>query len=268
MKLAFTTLGSPDWSFDKTLEEAERLGFEAIEIRGVEGKMLADEIEAFFPEKQAETERKLSDRKIKICGFGSSVKFHDFDKYDEAVREGRNAVDVCSRMGIPFVRVFGDRVESPEARDAVIENAVRGIRELCAYARGKGVKVILEVHGDFNTIENVAGVAKGLTDCPEFGILWDIEHSDKIYEDGWLRFYQAIKPLIYHVHVKDHIRGNGAFQLCLVGEGDIPIRDIIHTLEKDGYGGYLSLEWEKKWHPELPEPEIAYPGYVKFMKSL
>ena len=31
MKLAFSTLGNPDWSFDKTLREAQKLGFEAIE---------------------------------------------------------------------------------------------------------------------------------------------------------------------------------------------------------------------------------------------
>ena len=50
MKLAFTTLGCPDWTFDQIINEAQRLGFEAIEIRGVDGKMRAEEIDLFFPE--------------------------------------------------------------------------------------------------------------------------------------------------------------------------------------------------------------------------
>ncbi len=268
MKLAFTTLGSPDWSFDKTLEEARKLGFEAIEIRGVEGKMLANEIIQFFPENQAETKAKLAAYNLEICGFGTSVKFHDFDKYDAAIAEGKTAIDVCARMGIPSIRVFGDRIASEDVRDAVIQKAITGMRELCAYAAGKNVKVLLEVHGDFNTVENVMDLANGVKDCPEFGILWDIEHSDKIYGDDYMKFYSRIKPFISHTHIKDHHRANGEFKLCPIGEGDIPIKEIVKTLEADGYTGYYSLEWEKKWHPELPEPEIAYPGYVKYMKNI
>lgn len=41
MKLSFSTLGCPEWSFDKVLDEAERLGFQGIEIRGVNGVMRA-----------------------------------------------------------------------------------------------------------------------------------------------------------------------------------------------------------------------------------
>ncbi len=54
---------------------------------------------------------------------------------------------------------------------------------------------------------------------------------------------------ISHVHIKDHLRGDGGFMLCLIGEGVIPIKEIVKTLESDGYSGYMSLECEKKWHP-------------------
>ena len=55
MKLSFSTLGCPEWSFDKVLDEAERLGFQGIEIRGVNGVMRAEEIPEFFPENVAVT---------------------------------------------------------------------------------------------------------------------------------------------------------------------------------------------------------------------
>lgn len=32
--------------------------------------------------------------------------------------------------------------------------------------------------------------------------------------------------------------------------------------------GYMSLEWEKKWHPELQDEEVIYSQYVKLMKSI
>lgn len=268
MKLAFTTLGNPDWSFDRTIDEASRLGFEAIEIRGIEGKMLAHEITQFFPENIEETQRKLIANNLKICGFGTSISFHDPDRFDFMIIEGKTAIDVCEYMGIPFIRVFGDKIYEQTIRDEVIQRVIKGIGELCSYASGKNVKVLFEVHGDFNTIENVMDVANGLKDSPEFGILWDIAHSDRSYGDDYEKFYAQIRPFISHVHIKDHSRDDGKYNLCLVGKGDIPIRHIIRTLISDGYSGYMSLEWEKRWHPRLEEPEIAYPVYMDFMRSV
>ena len=34
---------------------------------------------------------------------------------------------------------------------------------------------------------------------------------------------------------------------------------------KAGYQGYYCFEWEKKWHPEIEDPEIAFPHYAKLM---
>jgi len=268
MKLAFTTLGNPGWSFGHTLAEAKRLGFQAIEVRGVEGIMLAQDIPYFSQARQAETKRALADAGVTLCGFGTSVNFHDPDKYGGAIDEGRAAIDVCARMGIPYVRVFGDGIASAEVRAGVIGRVVSGIKTLCAHAQGTAVTVLLEVHGDFNTVEAIMDVRSGLDGVPGFGILWDVAHSDKIYGDDFEPFYACVKPLLRHVHIKDHHRDGGAFRLCLVGQGDIPIRAIVERLLSDGYSGYFSFEWEKKWHPELPEPEIAYPGFLAYMRGI
>ena len=52
-----------------------------------------------------------------------------------------------------------------------------------------------------------------------------------------------------------------------IGAGDVPIHDIVDTLVKDGYDGYFSIEWEKKWHPELPDCETEFPAYPKFVRN-
>lgn len=269
MKLSFTTLGCPEWSFEKILYEAKRLGFDAIEVRGIEGKMNADEIECFFKENQAKTEEMLKAHNLKICGFGSTVKFHDKGSFEQNITDGKKAIDICSDMKIPFIRVFGDAIPDKENKMQTIAAVVDGLRQLCEYARGKNVNILLEIHGEFNTIEVLSRVIEGLKGCPEFGILWDIEHTDREYKDDFMPVYELIKPYIKHTHIKDYIRGeNGAFKLCLIGEGDIPIKDIVKQLKLDGYDGYYSLEWEKKWVPELPEPEIAYPAYAEYMRAL
>jgi len=31
---------------------------------------------------------------------------------------------------------------------------------------------------------------------------------------------------------------------------------------KIGYKGFYSFEWEKRWHPEIEEPEVAFAQYA------
>jgi len=266
MKLAFSTLGCPDWTFEHTLKEAQRMGYDAIEIRGIEGQMRAEEIPFFQPGQQQDTRRAVAAHGLKMCGFGSSVSFHDVDKTEAMQDEGRKAIDVCAAMGIPLVRVFGDRIPEGRSVQEATALAAQGIRKLCAYAKGTDVHIALEVHGNFNTIEVMDSLLAQVPD-ENFGILWDVQHSDKVYGDNWRPFYEVIRPHIRHVHIKDHHRDNGANRLCRVGAGDVPIHDIVSTLMADGYDGYFSLEWEKKWHPELPDCETEFPAYPKFMRG-
>ena len=63
---------------------------------------------------------------------------------------------------------------------------------------------------------------------------------------------------ITHVHVKDGRPSGsspGTWELCLLNEGTVPLREACSALRHSGYDGYLFLEWEKQWHPELAEPE-------------
>lgn len=266
MKLAFTTLGCPDWSFDKILKQAAAMGYNGIEIRGLEGEMLAERIKQFQPGVQQDTRRALRRAGLKMCGFGTSVSFHDPDKTGEMLSQGRAAIDVCHAMGIPAIRVFGDRIGDQDEGE-VIARVVRGIQALCDYADGSCVQVLLEVHGEFNTLERVYGVASAV-ERGNFGVLWDVEHSDKIYGDDFMRFYQPLKSFIKHTHFKDHKRAGGEFRLCRLGEGDIPLAKIARQLLSDGYDGWFSLEWEKKWHPELPDAQEAYPDFIRLMKNI
>lgn len=266
MKLSFTTLGCPDWSFEKILREARDMGFDGIEIRGLEGKMLAEEIVQFFPENKAATLEALKAHGLVMCGFGTSVRFDNVERFDAAIREGKRAIEVCARMGIPAIRVFGDAFPEGEAEVSVIERVARGVSILCEEAAAHGVDVYLETHGQFNTLERIQGVCDGVNHA-NFGILWDVAHTDKTYGDDYMAFYGPMRSRIRHVHFKDHKR-DGAFTLCRVGTGDVPLKPIVRTLQADGYDGFISLEWEKKWHPELPEAEIAYPDFVKLMAEV
>ena len=266
MKLSFSTLGNPDWTFEQTLKNARDMGYQGIEIRGVEGEMLAENIKYFKPGCQQYTKRLLAQYGLQMCGFGSSVSFHDPAKKDEMLAQGFAAIDVCADMGIPAVRIFGNNI-TDDGEDVIIQRVIEGSQALCDYAAGTAVDILLEVHGDFNTVKRVLSVAEGVK-RPNFGILWDVAHSDVTYGDDFMAFFAPIKPYIRHVHIKDHFRNGGQTKLVRLGEGEIPLLPILRQLQRDGYDGWVSLEWEKKWHPDLAEPEVAYPDFIELMKKL
>ena len=43
--------------------------------------------------------------------------------------------------------------------------------------------------------------------------------------------------------------------------------DAHSGLRGIGYAGYLSFEWEKRWHPEIEDPEVAFPRYIEYMRA-
>jgi hypothetical protein len=52
--------------------------------------------------------------------------------------------------------------------------------------------------------------------------------------------------------------GTGAGRrYVLTGTGEVPVRRQVEVLAQSGYRGLYSFEWEKRWHPEIEEPEIA-----------
>ena len=42
----------------------------------------------------------------------------------------------------------------------------------------------------------------------------------------------------------------------------------MNALRRLTYEGYVSFEWEKYWHPEIEEPEVALPDFVEAMKAI
>jgi len=269
-RLAFSTLGCPDWDFDTIVKQAKTMGYSAIELRGIKDVMRIEDLPIFVDGNYKETNKVLADNGLVISNAGTSVFFHNVDGYDAAIEEGKIAIDTCHLVGIPAIRVFGDSIPPGDTVEAVTKRIVEGLNELCYYSRDKtggNVRIWIEVHGDFNTPQILSPVVDKLAGCPLFGMLWDIQHS---YKAGTAPadFYNEFKSVIEHVHFKDCIFDDGKPVEKLPGDGIIPIKEHYEILEAGGYKGFYSLEWEKRWHPELPDPEIAFVRYAELMNSL
>jgi sugar phosphate isomerase/epimerase len=75
--------------------------------------------------------------------------------------------------------------------------------------------------------------------------------------------YKQLKKYIFHTHIKDAQLTEKGETYTLLGEGNTPVREALQALKAGGYEGYYSFEWEKLWHMEIAEPEIAFPHFAK-----
>jgi sugar phosphate isomerase/epimerase len=266
MKISFTTLACPNWSWEKIVEEAARLGYDGIEIRGIEREMFLPKCEPFLPENRTNTLKDLESRGLEICCLDTSCVFHDASKFDSSVEEGKATIDLAEALGVPYIRIFGDAIPDQSRREQTIAQVARGAAELSRYAEGKGVKVLMETHGDFADSNAMLAVIDAV-DSEAFGVLWDINNPYK-YEPGETMkdTYDKLGRYIQHTHIKDTI-GRGSEKITLAGEGDVPIAECITILRNNGYDGWLSFEWEKRWHPDIEEPEVALPQFIRYMNS-
>lgn len=260
MKLAVSTLGCPSWSFEEIVCNCHAMGFQALAVRGVEGMMQPEELVMFDAEHAGQTKKLLAKHHLAICTLGTSIHLSDPRKQAAARKEAASSIALCRRMDIPSLRVFGDALVVLNSVDLVVE----GLQALCAEA--PDLQILLEVHGQFQTIETFQPLMRNVT-ASNFGIIWDVAHSDEVYRDDWKPFYEVIAPRIREIHLKDHHRQAGRQGLCLMGEGDIPWDPILDRLRDDGFDGFYTLEWEKRWLEYLPEPEVAFPQFVHWMQE-
>lgn len=256
MKIAFSTLGCPDWGFETAVKRAKEYGYDGLEIRGILRQFDLTEV----PELTCEAEKArelLQENGIAISCIAASSRFSSQDENERKanVDSAKSHIDIARTFDAPCIRVFGGKIPEDVEREKCEDYMAESLRELGAYGAEMGVKIALETHDSFCLGKEAAAVL-GKTDHPMVGALWDIYHPLRNGEpiDETM---ELLSGRVFNVHIKD-----GDFRKhTLLGEGKVPTLDILKLLKADGYTGYLSVEWEKAWIPDLPEPEDALPQY-------
>ncbi len=269
MKLAFTTLGCPDWDLNTIIFRAKQYGFDGVDFRGYRSELDV----TFLPEftlKRKETSLRLKDAGLDVPCFSSSVRMFTTDssaqrKYDlEIVRYAR----LCQLFDAPYLRIFGGKI-GDVCRERAIDIAIKNLMKMAKIGEEHNVSILLETHDDWLDCYLLKMLMESVA-SDFLGILWDIHNPYVLIKEKPRTTWQTIGKWIRYTHWKDaKIDKNSelGYQISLMGEGDLPLRKIFNLVKNGGYDGYLTFEWEKRWYPEIPAPEVAFPQYIKFMKE-
>jgi len=268
LPIAFSTLGCPAWSWATIVETADRLGYAALELRGVAGEMDLTKVPELTGSRQSGTLRDLKALGITISDLGASSRMHEKDPAvrEKQLDEGRRFIDLAQALSVPYVRMFGDKLPPDEPKEEVMKRVVEGFQAMAAHAQAAGVTVIIESHGDFTRSADLQEILKRV-DSPAFALLWDAHHTFVAGKESPAETWKSLGRFVRHTHLKDSVPEGSERRYVLTGTGEVPVREQVRVLVEGGYRGYYCFEWEKKWHPEIEEPEVAFPHFAKTMRE-
>jgi sugar phosphate isomerase/epimerase len=264
MKFTLNTLGAPNWDLEQTARNARAYGYAGVDLRLLDGEVISlesvranrDRLRALFPADE-----------LPLAVLATSVRLatSDPDTRRKTLDEARQWIDLAVELDVPVIRFFAARTPSELDLERSIQAVGEMLAELSDEAAAAAVKVGVETHDEFASATTVAR-ALALAPSSAVGAIWDMFHTARMGETP-AQALDALGDRVLNVHLKDARRTADGWQLLLLGEGEIAVKDGLRLLDGRGFNGFVSVEWEKKWHPEIPEPEVAFPQHLALLRE-
>jgi sugar phosphate isomerase/epimerase len=262
LRIAFSTLAFPDATLAEATTLGRSWGYAGVELRLIDGRLIDSSMSAA---ERVRVKQTIAAASLPIVSVDSSIILTS----EEAGLELRRFLELANEWESPLIRVYGGPLaEEPGTRRKQMEAAASVLQEAIPLAERFGVAVAIETHDSFSASAVVAELL-AMVQSKWVGALWDTHHPHRMGERP-AEVYEHIGPRVLHVQVKDARRSaahKGGWQLVPLGEGEVPVRETIRLLAASGYAGYISVEWEKYWHPDIEEPQIALPQHLKVLQE-
>jgi sugar phosphate isomerase/epimerase len=267
-QFGFSTIGCPDYDVGQVIAMARDNGYAGVEIRFLRGTTDLPSLAEFSPARIGETRRRFDDAGIAVVGINTGVRMNSLDPAIRAdqMKSARVNTEIAAALGARYLRVFGGPIPPAQDREKTLDAIAAGLGEVADMTADRGVETLIETHDDFCKAPSVLDLYERGASA-NLAVLWDTLHSyrhGESAEETWSRLGDRIRL----VHVKDSVKATPtSFDFALTGEGTIPVLSFVDVLKRAGYEGFVNFEWEKGWHREIPEPEIALPHFMRYMRE-
>ena len=227
------------------------MGFNGIEVYNLpKFDPMLDRSGPFHKYQAAATVRTLKEKRLKIPCFDTS---YDLSAGMECLPYLMNLMEVAHNTQVPYVVACALQ----DKEEQVLEN----LAVLLEKAREQEVTLLLKTSGIYADTERLRKVLDHFA-CDQLGALWDVHHTYRDFGESGDTTIKNLGAYVCHVHLRDSDDA-GAYQL--IGEGTMPMADVMRALSSVNYDGFLSLEWKPEWMEELQDRDVIFPYFVNYM---
>ena len=261
MKFSFSTRGWHDNTFDEFLSVASNLKFDGVELHNVYNRLFTDKDGAFHDYSSASTMRKLYDKKLSIPCIDCLTDISDLSKKADAIAEINRCKNIALNLRIPYIRI-----KSSSNDEGAYDNAKNLINEILPEFEDTQIVLLLETSGIFAD----TSVLRAMMDefaSDNLAVLWNT--ATCYFQKGETpeKIIKNLGAYVSHVQITDGVKTDNGVEYRLVGEGELPIADVMLALRSVNFSGYISLVWDPKWCAELDDLEIVLSQFINYMRS-
>ena len=251
MNLSFSTRGWPDLTWDEMIQTALDMGFTGIEVYNLpKFDPMLEKGGPFHKHKVAATVRQLRDQKLTIPCFDTSVDLSESHACAEVLTE---LMRTAHNAHVPYVAACALSDNEELVR--------RNLAQLVTAAEQTGVSILIKTSGIYADTGRLRAMLESFA-SDDTGALWDMHHPYRDFGESADTTIKNLGAYVKHVHLRDS-DDTGAYNL--IGEGTLPVADMIRALGSINYDGFVSLEWKPEWMEDLQDREIIFPHFVNYM---
>ncbi|MDT0157661.1 TIM barrel protein [Microbacterium sp. ARD32] len=252
---AFSTLGAPSASIDDLARISTTTGVGVVELRCAADELLTPQSSVADAEVLGRDLRSAGVSPLVVASYVRIAR-DDGDPVAEVVEHVR----LAEAVGASFVRVFGGVEGVAESREVAAARLADAARRVT----GTEVTIVMETHDVFLTGAAIADIL-ARADAPGTGALWDVVNPWRAGESPRATA-DALAPWLRHVQLKDAASPTELAPV-LLGEGAVPLSDVLAELDRIGYSGAIALEWERVWYPEVAPVQDALVPFGALLDS-
>ncbi len=251
MNLAFSTRGWRDNDWMKQVEDACEMQFSGIEVYNLHKiSSLTDRGGPFHKYNRNETERMLQEFGLRIPCFDTSVDISSPDADPDTVRM---LFETAGSMHVPYVSVCALQDHEEQVRCF--------LNEVLPAAAERKVALLIKTTGIYADTSRLRTLMDDFA-CDELAALWDIHHPYRDFNETPDTTIRNLGGYVRHVHLRD---SNDDHSYNLIGEGTLPVGEMMNALSSIDYSGFISLEWKTEWMEDLTDREIIFSHFVNYM---
>jgi sugar phosphate isomerase/epimerase len=265
MRFAFSTVSCPKWDFDTIVARAKEYGYEGVEVRGFLNEAILTASNPFLTDPRKLRDQ-FDDNDLDICCLASSIAMTQNKKRDaQAAADLRQFIDTAAALHCPLVKVFDTQVRPGQDRPSAGVALGNWILPLADYAAEREVVIVIENALSFRAAKEMWTILDRLQH-PSVACCWDVFNAAMVGESPYTSV-PTLNSKIAYTQVKDAKLGQLGATYTKLGEGDVRIERFMTRLRGIGYKGWVTVEWEKAWLPNIAEPEEILPDAIKKLRE-
>lgn len=265
MKLAFSTVGCPDYNWTEIYSMAKDLGFQGIEMRVTGGEYFSLHARPFKAENIESTLSDLKKRHLEIPCLSSNCSLKYKEKTEENIMKLMEYIELAYKLGTPYIRILADE-HAKEEGEVDDNHVIEVLKKLMPFAEVKNVTLLVETNGVYADTSRLKNLLDSVP-SDNIGALWDIHHPYRFKNEQPEETIRNLGAYVKYVHVKDSVMDGDKVSYRLMGEGDIPFEKAWKSLESINYEGYISFEWVRNYAPDLENAGVVFPHFIHYMNQ-